>query len=148
MVRARATCSASGPTFSPRAAEAQTGLTFTRKSEPGEVSEVDRYQGHTQGHGRAELSLQEYGLLADLVGKNQSALDALARSLESLRRAGATDLKVRFDIEYAGPCVIDVPAALLEKLGELGLPLVIHCFEAQETEEMSQRGDRGLPTVP
>lgn len=108
------------------------------------MSELDRYQGHTSGHGRAELLLQEYGMLADLVGKNQSALDALARSLESLRRAGATDLRIRFDIEYAGPCVVDVPAALLEKLGTLGLPLVIHCFEAQETEEMSQRGDRGL----
>ena len=34
--------------------------------------------------------------------------------------------------------------AIVGKLGQLGLPLVIHCFEAQETEEMSQRGERGL----
>jgi hypothetical protein len=140
MVRVRATCIVAGPSFSPRAAEAQTGLHFSRKSEPGELSEVDRYQGHPAGPGRAEISLQEYGALSDLSGKNMAAIDALARSLESLRRAGATELKLRFDVEYAGPCVLDMPADLLRKFGDLGLPLVISCFEAQETEELSQRG--------
>lgn len=140
MVRARAVCLVSGPSFSPRAAEALTGLRFSRRSEPGELSEVDRYQGHSKGPGRAEIPLQEYGTPTDLGGKNMAALDALARSLEALRRAGATDLKIRVDIEYAGPCVIDFPAELLRKLGDLGLPLVMSCYEAQETEELSQRG--------
>jgi hypothetical protein len=140
MVRVRATCTVSGPAFSPRAAEAQTGLRFARKSEPGELSEVDRYQGHSPGSGRAELALQDYGTIADLTGKNAPALDALARSLESLRRAGATDLRLRFDVEYAGPCAFDFSSELLRRLGDLGLPIYISCFEAQETEEMSQRG--------
>ena len=140
MVRVRATCIVSGPSFSPHAAEARTGLLFSRKSEPGELSEVDRYQGHPAGIGRAEIPIQEYGGLADLAGKNMASMDALARSLESLRRAGATDLKLRLDVEYAGPCVLDLPAELLKKFGDLGLPLVISCFEAQETEELSQRG--------
>ena len=140
MVRVRAICIAKGASFSPRAAEVQTGLRFSRKQEPGELSEVDRYQGHTSGQGRAELSLQDVGALEDLSGKNAAALDALARSLESLRRAGATELSLRFDIEYAGTCALHLPPDLLKKLGDLGLPLVITCFEAQETEELSQRG--------
>jgi hypothetical protein len=140
MVRVRAICIASGPGFSPKTAEAQSGLRFSRKTEPGELSEVDRYQGHAPGYGRAELSLQEYGLVSDLTGKNSSALDALSRSLEALKRSGATELRLRFDIEFAGQCVLDFPSDLLKKLGDLGLPLHISCFEAQETEEMSQRG--------
>jgi hypothetical protein len=135
MVRVRATCICSGPGFSPRAAEAQSGLRFSRKSEPGELSEVDRY-----GHGRAELPLQEYGLFSDLTGKNSAPLDALGRSLEALRRSGATDLRLRFDIEFAGQCVFELSPELLKKLGELGLTLHVSCFEAQETEELSQRG--------
>ncbi len=140
MVRVRATCICSGPGFSPRNAEAQSGLRFSRKSEPGELSEVDRYQGHSPGHGRAELPLQEYGLFSDLTGKNSAPLDALGRSLEALRRSGATDLRLRFDIEFAGQCVFELSPELLKKLGELGLTLHVSCFEAQETEEMSQRG--------
>jgi hypothetical protein len=140
MVRARAICTASGPTFSPRAAEMQTGLAFARKTEPGEVNELDRYQGHPPGHGRAELALQEYGSMADLTGKSQATFDALARSLEALRRAGATDLRLRFDVEYAGACVLDLPSELLRKLGDLGLPLTISCYETQETEELAGRG--------
>jgi hypothetical protein len=140
MIRVRATCTVSGPNFSPRTAEAQTGLRFARKSEPGELSEVDRYQGHTPGHGRAELALQDYGTVGDLTGKNAGTLEALGRSLEALRRSGATDLRLKFDVEYAGPCAFDFSADLLRRLGDLGLPLHISCFEAQETEEMSQRG--------
>ena len=140
MVRVRAVCKLSGPTFSPREAEAHTGLRFSRRSEPGELSEVDRYQGHSAGPGRAELAIQEYGAPADLAGKNMAAFDALARSLDALRRAGATELALRFDVEYAGACVIDLPPELLRKIGELGLPLAISCYEAQETEELSQRG--------
>lgn len=140
MVRVRATCICNGPGFSPRAAESQSGLRFSRKSEPGELSEVDRYQGHAPGHGRAELPLQEYGMFSDLTGKNSSPLDALARSLEALRRSGATEIRLRFDIEYHGQAVFDLPPELLKKLGDLGLPLHISCFEAQETEELSQRG--------
>lgn len=135
----------SGPTFSPRAAQAQTGLRFSRASEPGELSEVDRYQGHTAGSGRAELPIQEYGLASDLASKNMAALDALARSIEALRRAGATDLAFRFDVEFAGQCILDFPPELLRKIGDLGLPLTISCYEAQETEELSQRGLKPRP---
>ena len=142
MVRVRAICTASGPAFSPRAAEAHSGLLFARKQEPGELSELDRYQGHSPGAGRAELALQEYGSLADLTAKHQSALDALGRSVEALRRAGATDLRLRFDIEYAGACVLDLSSDLLRKLGDLGLPLTISCFETHETEEMTSRSSK------
>lgn len=140
MVRVRAICNLSGPGFSPRAAESQTGLQFTRKSEPGEISDLERYQGKSANEGRAELLLQEYGQVSDLLSKNQSSLDALARSLDALRRAGATDMELRFDVEVSGANVLEMPAELLRKLGDLGLSLSIHTFDAQETEEMSKRG--------
>jgi len=140
MVRVRATCNVSGPTFSPRAAESQTGLSFVRKSEPGQQTDVERYQGLDPSLGRAELQLQEYGALVDLAARSNSTLDALARSLDALRRAGATSMELRFDVEYSGQHVLEMPIELLRKLGDLGLPLSIHTFDAQETEELSKRG--------
>ena len=139
MLRVRATCACSGPSFSPSAAERETGLTFFRKSEPGQQSELDRFQGHSPFYGRAELALQEYGELADLTARN-SGLDALGRSIESLRRAGAVEIMLRFDVEFAGACSFQFSPELLKKLNELAVPLVISCFETDVTEEMTRRG--------
>lgn len=126
MVRIRVTCVIKGPTFSPSVAERTTGLSFFKKKEPG----------------RAELAIQEYGELAELSGKNAGALAALARSVEALRRCGATDLRLRFEVEYAGgDCHFELPSELIRRFGELGIPLAVACFPTEQTEELGDRDD-------
>jgi hypothetical protein len=65
---------------------------------------------------------------------------ALARSTEALRRAGATELLLKFDVEYSGgPCHFELPADLVKRLSELAIPVVIACFPSDETEELGAR---------
>jgi hypothetical protein len=140
MVRVRVTCAMSGPTFSPTTAERTTGLTFHRQSELNQRSSVDRFQGRPATGGSAELVIQEYGELADLSGRNGASLMALGRSIEALRRSGATELQLRFEVEYAGSsCQFELPPELQRRLADLGIPLVVACFPSDETEELGSR---------
>jgi hypothetical protein len=138
MVRVRVTCALRGLTFSPSLAERTTGLPLERKLEPGES---DRLHGRGKsGGGRAEVVVQEYGAMGELVTKNAGTLSALGRSVEALRRAGATDLTLRLDVEYEGPAQFEIPADLIRRLGELGLPVVIGVFAKDETQDLGARG--------
>jgi hypothetical protein len=136
MIRARVTCIVSGPSFSPALAERTTGLALEKKFEPGEI---DRLRPRSAG-GRAEIPVQEYGAIAELAAKNAPGLLALQRSTEALRRAGATELLLKFDVEYAGgPCHFELPAELVKRLAEIAIPVVIACFPSDETEELGGR---------
>jgi hypothetical protein len=138
MVRVRVICVVRGASFSPALAEQTTGLALDRKVEPGEAS---RLAPRGSGGGRAEVVVQEYGELADLAGKHAGGLMALGRSTEALRRAGATELVLKVDIEYAGACQFELPADLVRRLADLGIPLAIACFPKDETEELGSGSD-------
>ncbi len=140
MVRIRVTCSISGPAFSPALAERTTGLAFQRTNEPGEANQVDRLQSRGSAYlGHAELPIQEYGELSDLSTRNSAALMALARSIEALRRCGATALVLKIDVEYKGECKFELPTELLRRVADLGIPLAFACFASDETEELGSK---------
>jgi hypothetical protein len=136
MVGVRVTCVMSGAGFSPALAERSSGLTLQHKSEPGEP---DALTGKPSPLGHAELLIQEFGNLVDLGAREGTVLMALARSLEAFRRAGATDLKVRIEIEYAGHCQFELPAELLRRLADLAIPVVVSAFPTDETEDLASR---------
>jgi hypothetical protein len=136
MVRIRVTCAISGPAFFPDAAERVTGLTLDRKSDPGQINQIDRLQGRSSFLGRAELAIQEYGEIAELGSRNAAGLMALARSVESLRRAGATELVLKVDVEYSGQCQFELSPDLMRRFADLGIPVSIACFASDVTEEL------------
>jgi hypothetical protein len=138
MVRIRVTCNISGPAFSPSLAERTTGLTFQRSNEPGEPGGVERLGSRAPYLGRAEMPIQEYGELTDLSTHNSAALMALGRSIEALKRCGATALVLKIDVEYAGQCQFELPSDLLKKVADLGIPLSFACFASDETEELTR----------
>jgi hypothetical protein len=139
MVRIRVTCSISGPAFSPALAQRTTGLTFQRTNEPGEANQVDRLQPRGGYLGHAELPIQDYGELSDLSTRNSAALMALARSIEAMRRCGATALVLKIDVEYTGQCQFQLPTELLRRVADLGIPVAIACFASDETEELGSK---------
>ena len=139
MVGVRVTCVMSGAAFSPSRAEHSSGLSFSRKSEPGEGTAIDRLSGKPSHLGHAELTIQEFGTLAELGVKDGTVLMALGRSLEALRRAGVTEFRIRFDVEYAGQCQFELPAELIKRLAELGLPVVVSAFPTEHTEDIASR---------
>ena len=115
-----------GDTFSPSEAERVTGLSLSRTIEPGEIAPRGRYKGRPSPHGYANLSAPdeppEDGKLAALLG-------SFLLHVETLRQLGADDIVVYAGYFYDAQCNLTFWPDAMAKLGELGVPLWVSCYE-------------------
>jgi hypothetical protein len=125
-----------GERFSPRLAEAKTGVSLQGKKEPGEIGSVGRYRGQPLPYGTAELTQPERAQSSGDQAQNW-VLQVLSAHLDEFRACGATDIVLRLLVEYREQCNLELDADFLEAVGKLRLPLTIAFFEAEPGDEES-----------
>jgi hypothetical protein len=120
-----------GKEFSPSAAEQITQILFSEKSEPGEICVRGRHRGKPapEGWGKHDFSLPPEG--SDLVSSNSEVLTALERCLPVYRAAGAQEVVLHFNVSYSNQCNLQLSAALIHKLANLGIDITLTCFASE-----------------
>jgi hypothetical protein len=120
-----------GRAFSPRAAEARSGLNFSVVREPGEIVERGRYAGQPLPYGTADYISQE-----DEAGCDGRALRFFAdaeRLWRAARECGAEEAVLHLDFQWKDQCNLEFDASFVAAAHRLGLPVTITCWEAEAT---------------
>jgi len=118
-------CILQGDYFSPSLAEAKTGITFSKKNEPGDVGNVGRYRGKSIPYGSAEIiALNEKG--------NEDSIDFIVNILdkycEVFRLCGADNIVLHFVISYIDQCDFEFSPEFINKLAKLKIVFAITCY--------------------
>jgi hypothetical protein len=135
MVRVYAELRAQGERFRPSEAERAAGVTFSTKSEPGEIGTIGRYAGKPKPYGSAELLMSveaeaaaaTHGHLLDGDWLKQVAL-----MVPHCRSAGATSVVVHLDVSHDGQCNLAFSPEELTALAGVGVPLTLSTFAGLE----------------
>jgi hypothetical protein len=102
MIDADAAIELHGETFSPKAAEAATGLKLSDKVEPGQLDVRGRYAGQPIPYGKASLSLPA-GDASDLINLDLLLQNTPEESvIQAFKRAGATSIVLHVDADGDG----------------------------------------------
>jgi hypothetical protein len=127
MVEIGGYCHLHGDTFSPSKVEAEFGVRFQSKNEPGEIGTTGRYRGkpvpygsacYVFGNDRSEKAFRIDPPLIDLL-----------RNRQRLQEAGVTDVSLHFDVAYTDQCNFEMDPAFLKAAAELDLPVTITCYQ-------------------
>lgn len=130
-----------GDTFSPGKAEKETGVTFFKKTEVGEVGTFGRNKGKPVTYGSAELrppfhqvysdhehhtSHCDFGLhwLADVLEHHAAKFIACGADLD--------DTYVSLGVFYQDQCNLSISPIAMKKIGSCGIPIHISCYEEDD----------------
>jgi hypothetical protein len=125
VVRRPLTCQFYGTAFSPSAAEEQTGLRLTRKTEPGEIANSGRYKDQSVPYGAATLETDDQSSWAE---KWNSLLGTLTENLETMRACGADDIVLDCASFNDAQCNFELSIAEIQQLSVLGIALTFSCY--------------------
>jgi hypothetical protein len=125
-------CELQGDHFSPRLAEAKTGLTLVRKNEPGDIGTLGRHKGKPRPYGAASLEAPDDWTWDH---KWDWLLMTLSTHIETLRQCGADDLVLDLGYFYDGQCNLEFSPLRLGQVAALGIPFAISCYEIGKGEE-------------
>jgi hypothetical protein len=121
-----------GECFSPRRAEELTGLTLSKKDEPGEIALRGRYKGQPRPYGAAEIEVpREIASARRLLW----LLELSSLHLESLRKSGASTCHVHVDVRYWDQCNLEFEPEEVGRIAALGLAFTISCYDYSGREE-------------
>lgn len=126
LIRESITVKISGDKFSPAEAERRTGLHLTNKVEPGDIRSRGQHKGQPYPYGYANL------VTADEIphdNKLSNLLDVLLTHIDTLREVGAADIIVYGGYFYEDQCNLTFWPDAMEKLGRLGIPFWVSCYE-------------------
>lgn len=124
-----------GDSFSPSAAERETGLVFTSKNEVGDLGKRGRYANLPIPYGAAILEPP------DDVPTSQRLdwlLDHVLPHLETLRRLGGLNGRLHSIFWFDSNCNLEWNSDQLKKLALLGIPYTSSCIQAPEMFEDQQ----------
>lgn len=120
---------ASGPEFSPRSVERQTGILFSQQNEPGDIGTTGRYRGQPRPYGSCTLPGPNSGL--DLQAPDAGFFEAVERLAGACRAAGATTVVIHLDIAYTEQCNFEMSEEFLSAAARAGVALTISCHPGQ-----------------
>jgi hypothetical protein len=134
---------AQGKTFSPRKAGAELGIDLSGTGEePGSICMTGKFKGRPIPFGSTILHLpltpeieqsNELDAMADLLPPNL-ILFRRAEIVPTLRRHGATEIRLQVVVAYREQCNMEMSSTLIAALAGLGVPVVISCFDAEEDD--------------
>lgn len=143
-----------GDAFSPGTAEKNTGLSFFRKSEIGEIGTTGIHKGKPLPYGSAELrppfehvySDHEHTPYCDF-GLHWMA-DVLEQHANTFVSCGADpeQMYVSLGVFYQDQCNLSIDPKATRKIGACGIPLYISCYEEDDlirSIEKWKREDEG-----
>lgn len=126
-----------GATFSPRSAEAGTGIVFSEKNEVGDLGKYGKYRDAPLPDGSATLELAS--------SSTREFLDIDAPIFQTpglvaaLRSSGASMIVLYVDVAYEAQCNFELSPELLAALAELGVTVGFSCFPVEEQENQKKR---------
>ncbi len=126
MVKISGVFLASGPEFSPRSVERQTGILFSQQNEPGDIGTTGRYRGQPRPYGSCTLLGPNPGL--DLQVPDPRFFEAVERLAGACRAAGATTVVIQLGVAYAEQCNFEMSEELLSAVARAGVALTISCY--------------------
>src|ERR1043166_7495069 len=115
-----------GERFSPRRAEELTGLTLSKKDEPGEIASRGRHKGQPRPYGAADIEVSK-----DVASNHrlESLLELAGPHLETLRKAGVSSCHVHVDVRYWDQCNLEFEPEVIARIAALGLAFTISCYD-------------------
>lgn len=134
MIKIHSRCLLWGDNFSPRKAEALTGVLFRNKNEPGDFSTIGRYSNKPLPNGRATLDPTFNISLQGRKSPEEWLVDILLQHIETFRACGATDFILHFDIVWKDQCNLQFDSPFIQKIGKLNIPLTLSCEEGAMNE--------------
>lgn len=122
-----------GDHFSPAEAERRTGITLSKKNEPGEIGKRGRYIGKPIPYGSAEVALVDpkEDIPGNLIFENP-LIQTLIQHHATFRACGATDIYIYMAVGYQDQCNMAFDAKLMKTLGECDIELWVSCYEKEE----------------
>ena len=118
-----------GEQFSPKKAEAVTGLALSRKNEPGDIGDTGRYRGQPIPYGAASLETPE------TIGVSRRLtwlLECVAPHVETLRRLGAELVRLHVEVRYQGQCNLEFSPGEVAGIAALRVAFTISCWDCTE----------------
>lgn len=130
MIKIHSRCLLWGDNFSPRKAEALTGVLFRNKNEPGDFGAIGRYRNKPLPNGRATLdSTFNTSLRKGGTSSEEWLVDILLQHIDIFRACGATDFILHLDIVWKDQCNLQLDSQFIQKIGKLNIPLTLSCEE-------------------
>jgi hypothetical protein len=118
-----------GERFSPREAEAATGLALSDKTEPGALGTAGRYRGVPVPYGSATLEPPASVPPTDRLGW---LLATAAPHAEALRGLGAELWRLHVDVRYQAQCNLEFSPEEVAAVAALRVPFTVTCWEDAE----------------
>lgn len=118
---------ATGSDFSPANAERVSGVSFSKKNEPGSTGTTGRYRGQPLPYGSGELVDSENEI--DLQNPNVMFFAVIERIAPACLAAGATLMLLHIDVAYTDQCNIEFSHEFVAALAQLGISITMSCFE-------------------
>ncbi len=117
-----------GSQFSPLKAQSEIGITFTKQNEVGENGSTGKFNLKPYDYGAASIDF-ECADTTDSYLVPKEIIQLLKLHKDTLTGLGVEDIVVTINVSYSGQCNVEFDPAFMRAVADLGLPLVMTCFQ-------------------
>jgi hypothetical protein len=123
-------CCIQGESFSPLSAEKVTGLSFSDKSEVGQLGKVGHYKGIPIPYGACVLRFAEMNSLP-YGPRLEQMIGSLEKHVDLLKKCGAQDFVLRLVVSYEAQCNLEFSPVEMNRLANLGIHVTVSCYASE-----------------